>query len=156
VTSASTCLRTWVHSSVTPNRICILKTFFSTMCTLLLFWKVVAITAMSSVAMSPMACTVQSSNETKVFPPSAHMHLGRGLSSRAKSRHTSCFDLDTCRDEDMLPVRPSLSESDLSSLFDKDENKNMELEIRQTQSASETSSSEQADSQDTDMCDRIE
>uniref|UniRef100_A0A7S0QD48 Uncharacterized protein n=1 Tax=Cryptomonas curvata TaxID=233186 RepID=A0A7S0QD48_9CRYP len=111
-------------------------------------------TEMSNVGMGP--CNTQSSKELKVFPPSVHMHLGRGLSSLAKSKHSSCFDLDTCRDEDMQPIRPTFSESDLSSLFDKDENKNMELEIRQMQPASETSSSEQADSQDIEMCDGIE
>ena len=99
---------------------------------------------------------VPSSKEQKVFPPSVHMHLGRGLSSLARSNHSSCLDLDSWRDEDMQTVRPSFSESDLSSLFGKDENKKMELDTRQLHPASETSSSEQAESQDIEMCDGIE
>ncbi len=100
--------------------------------------------------------TDQPSKAAMGIPPSVHMHLGRGLSSHFRSRHTSCFDLDAYKDEDMGQLRPSFSESDLSSLFDKDGYKNMELDMKRIQPSSETSSSEQAESQDIEMCDGIE
>ncbi len=91
----------------------------------------------------------QPSKDSTGIPPSIHMHLGRGLSSLVRSRHTSCFDLD----QHVELLRPSFSESDLSSLFDKQEIKKMELDLNRMQSASETYSSEHADAQDIEMRD---
>ena len=62
-----------------------------------------------------MPCKDQPSKDPTGIPPSIHMHLGRGLSSLVRSRHTSCFDIDALRDEHVEQLRPSFSESDLES-----------------------------------------
>ena len=56
------------------------------------------------------------------YPESSHMRLGRGLSSLAKSRHSSCFDMELCYDKELDMAQTSLSESDLSSLFESTSN----------------------------------
>jgi hypothetical protein len=54
---------------------------------------------------------------TSLPPPSLHMHLGRGLSSLAKSRHRFLL-FDSQEEENDEEVQTALSESDLLSLFE--------------------------------------
>ena len=67
------------------------------------------------------------------------MRLGRGLSNIVKSKHSSCFDMGACFDEDMGQggARQSFSESDISSLFESSSNiENFNSPLRENSSVS--------------------
>jgi hypothetical protein len=57
-------------------------------------------------------------SESVTFPPSLHMRLGHGLTSMSKFKHVSCRDVGIDNEDITHCLRPSLSESDLSRLFE--------------------------------------
>ena len=87
-----------------------------------------------------------------VYPPSSHMRLGRGLSNRFKSRHSSFFDVETSMDDDIKSggQDTSFTEPDIALLFESS-NKNDVLEKNTTEFCTVTPSTAQP--QDTEMLD---
>jgi len=92
--------------------------------------------------------SVQTSCSQQLPPPSLHMHLGRGLSSIAKSRRlVSWFDEGSQAVKhrpDEVEERSALSETDLLSLF--------ELPVSNESSSSMARSSNSALNEDPKLC----
>ena len=86
------------------------------------------------------------------YPPSSHMRLGRGLSNKFKSRHSSFFDVEPAMDDDIKPggVDTSFTEPDISQLCESSNNNDV-LEKNSTVFCKDATSTAQP--QDTEMLD---
>ncbi len=73
-------------------------------------------------------------NSNAVFhPPSMHMHLGRGISTKKMRKGPTCIEYDICLTSDK--VYASLSESELFALFSDSGCSNQEIKKNATESS---------------------